>query len=75
MVNVRKRRFLTVPDEKMSVEPSLGDFDLSYVQIHLDEFLECMKDRGYSESSLKVNKNNLKRIIMLSREHQMGFYR
>ncbi len=27
MVNVRKRRFLTVPDEKMSVEPSLGDFD------------------------------------------------
>lgn len=67
MVNVRKRRFLTVPDEKMSVEPSLGDFDLSYVQSHLDEFLECMKDRGYSESSLKVNKNNLKRIIMLSR--------
>ena len=67
MVNVRKRRFLTVSDEKMSVGPSLGEFDLSCVQNRLDEFLQCMKDRGYSESSLKENRQNLKRIIMLSR--------
>lgn len=67
MVNVRKRRFLTVSSEKMPAGPSLGDLDLSYVQNHLDEFLECMRDRGYSESSLKKSLLNLKRIIMLSR--------
>ena len=67
VVNVRKRRFLTIPLDKMDVEPSLGDLDLSYAQNHMDEFLDYLKDEGYSESSLEKTRNNLKRIIMLSR--------
>lgn len=65
--NVRKHRFITVSIEKMAVEPSLGNLDLSYVQNHMDEFLECMRGRGYSESSLEMVLMNLKRVIMLSK--------
>lgn len=67
VVITRKRRFLTISIDKMEAVPSLGDFDLSYVQNHMDEFLDCMKDKGYSESSVATTRNDLKRIVMLSR--------
>lgn len=67
VVNVRKRRFLTISIDKMAAVPSLGDLDLSYVQHHMDAFLDCMKSKGYSDSFLETTRNNLKRIIMLSR--------
>ena len=66
-VNVRKRRFLTISIDKMTAVPSLGDLDLSNVQHHMDEFLNCMKGKGYSDSFVEATRNELKRIIMLSR--------
>ena len=67
VVNVRKRRFLTISIDKMTDVPSLGDLDLSYVQHHMDEFLDCMKSKGYSDPFAEKTRNNLKRIIILSR--------
>lgn len=67
VVNVRKRRFLTISIDKMTAVPSLGDLDLSYVQHHMDEFLDCVKGKGYSDSFVEATRNDLKRIIMLSR--------
>ena len=67
VVNVRKRRFLTISIDKMTDVPSLGDLDLSYVQHHMDEFLDCMKSKGYSDLFAEKTRNNLKRIIILSR--------
>ena len=67
VVNVRKRRFLTISIDKMTAVPSLGDLDLSYVQHHIDEFLDCVKGKGYSDSFVEATRNDLKRIIMLSR--------
>ena len=67
VANVRKRRFLTVSIDKMEAVPSLGDLDLSYVQHHMDEFLDCIKCKRYSDSFVESTRNNLKRIIMFSR--------
>lgn len=60
-------RHVTVARKRMTVEPSLGALDFSHLQAHMDEFLECMREKGYSDSSLATTQSNLNRIIMLSR--------
>lgn len=60
-------RHMTPPWERITVEPSLGEHDFSYLQKHMDEFLSGLKQNGYSESALKVTLDRLKMIIVLSR--------
>lgn len=65
--NTSQHRHVTVARTRMTIEPSLGQLDLSYVQVHMDGLLDRMRVKGYNESSLEKTRNDLNRVIMLSR--------